>query len=90
VPGLPGELLHLRDVLGIHGDTDHHDLRVFLLERRDLGNLLDARHAPGRPEVEDHPTALVVGEPVAMPLGVGDVEGGSRQGRNHEARHDHP
>ena len=45
------------------------------LELRDLRDLLDAGRAPRGPEVHDHPLAAVVGEPVALALGIGDVEG---------------
>jgi len=89
VPHLAGALLHLADILRVHRDADHDHAGVVLLERRDLGNLLDARHAPRGPEIHHDVASLVVREPVPAALGVGDVEGGCGKRRQHyEGRHE--
>jgi len=87
VAGLPRELLHLRDVLGVHRHADHDDVRMRFLELGDLRNFLDARHAPRGPEVHHDPPALVIGQFVALSLRVGEVERRRRQCRKQQRRH---
>jgi len=90
VADLLRELLHLGGVLRVHRHADDDDARMLLLEGGDLGDFLDAGHAPRRPEVDHHPAPLVIGQPVAVALRVGHVESGGGQRRNQERRHGEP
>src|SRR5262249_40244571 len=73
---------HGLDLLGRLLEVDGDELDVLLIELPcgllDLGHGLDARAAPGRPEVEDDDLALAVGQAEPMPVHQLEVEIGGR------------
>ena len=57
--------------LVLHGDADDFDfLAVRFIQRHQLGNFLQTRRAPSRPEIHQHPFALIIPEVVGFTPGV--------------------
>lgn len=58
-------------VFVFHGDADDFDLfAVRFIQRHQAGNFLETRRAPGRPEIHQHPFALIIAEAVSFTFGV--------------------
>ena len=56
------EARHVGDFLAAEREPDRADVAAARDEARDVRHLLDARRAPGRPEIDDDPFAALCGE----------------------------